>query len=84
MTHYGICSWCLSVCFTFTAARRVVGLGRIGSAVAHRARPFGFRLGFYDPYLPAGAEKGFGDMDRYESFEALLRDADIAHELADR
>ena len=54
----------------------IVGLGRIGSAVAHRARPFGFELCFYDPYLPPGAEKGFGGMERFGSFEQMLRSVD--------
>lgn len=32
----------------------IVGLGRIGSAVALRAKAFGFNVIFYDPYLPDG------------------------------
>ena len=35
----------------------IVGLGRIGSAVALRAKAFGFNVIFYDPYLPDGIEK---------------------------
>ena len=35
-------------------------LGRIGSAVALRAKAFGFNVIFYDPYLPDGIEKSFG------------------------
>ena len=35
-------------------------LGRIGSAVALRAKAFGFTVIFYDPYLPDGVEKSFG------------------------
>ena len=34
--------------------------GRIGSAVALRAKAFGFTVIFYDPYLPDGVEKSFG------------------------
>ena len=34
--------------------------GRIGSAVALRAKAFGFVVIFYDPYLPDGIEKSFG------------------------
>jgi D-3-phosphoglycerate dehydrogenase len=52
----------------------VVGVGRIGSRMATKARPFGMRILGYDPYLSAeelkarGAEKvEFGD---------LLREAD--------
>jgi len=32
----------------------IVGMGRIGTAVAQRARAFGFEMSFYDPTLPAG------------------------------
>lgn len=37
-----------------------MGLGRIGSAVALRAKAFGFTVIFYDPYLPDGIEKSLG------------------------
>ena len=36
------------------------GTGRIGSAVALRAKVFGFNVTFYDPYLPDGIEKSLG------------------------
>lgn len=35
-------------------------VGRIGSAVALRAKAFGFNVIFYDPYLPDGIEKSLG------------------------
>lgn len=38
----------------------IIGLGRIGSAVALRAKAFGFNVIFYDPYLPDGIEKSLG------------------------
>ena len=38
----------------------IVGLGRIGSGVALRAKAFGFNVTFYDPYLPDGIEKSLG------------------------
>lgn len=38
----------------------VVGLGRIGSAAALRARAFGLDVAFYDPYKPAGWDKVMG------------------------
>jgi D-3-phosphoglycerate dehydrogenase/C-terminal binding protein len=38
----------------------VVGLGRIGLAAATRARGFGMRIAFYDPYLPSGMEIAVG------------------------
>ncbi|HZB90665.1 MAG TPA: C-terminal binding protein [Stellaceae bacterium] len=53
----------------------IVGLGRIGTAAALRARAFGFRVVFYDPYLPRGAELALG-IARAESLEDLLRQTD--------
>lgn len=38
----------------------ILYLGRIGSAVALRAKAFGFNVTFYDPYLPDGIEKSLG------------------------
>ena len=35
----------------------IVGLGRIGTATALRAAPFGFQTAFYDPYVRGGMEK---------------------------
>jgi C-terminal binding protein len=53
----------------------IVGLGRIGTAAALRAKALGFRVVFYDPNLPNGAELGVG-IDRAASLEALLRQTD--------
>ena len=39
----------------------IVGLGRIGTAVAVRAKVFGFNVIFYDPYLPDGVERSLGE-----------------------
>ena len=33
-------------------------------------------LAFYDPYLPAGAEKGLGGVARYASFHELIANCD--------
>src|SRR5437764_15304122 len=50
----------------------IVGLGRIGTAVALRAKAFNFRVVFYDPYLPNGTELALG-IERAPTLEDLLR-----------
>src|SRR5712671_6691404 len=50
----------------------IIGLGRIGTAVALRAKAFNFRVVFYDPYLPNGAELALG-ISRATTLEDLLR-----------
>jgi phosphoglycerate dehydrogenase-like enzyme len=54
----------------------VVGLGAIGTATALRAKAFGFRVRFYDPYLPRGARKALG-IERAESLDGLLAVSDV-------
>jgi phosphoglycerate dehydrogenase-like enzyme len=53
----------------------IIGLGRIGTAVALRARAFGFRVMFFDPYLPNGADLALG-IARAASLQDLLRQTD--------
>jgi phosphoglycerate dehydrogenase-like enzyme len=53
----------------------IVGMGRIATAVALRAKAFGFRVMFYDPYLPNGVELGLGVL-RAKTLEELLRQTD--------
>ena len=55
----------------------IVGMGRIGQAVAHRARAFGLEIIYYNrKRLPEAVERMFGA--RYaESLDALLAKADI-------
>jgi phosphoglycerate dehydrogenase-like enzyme len=53
----------------------ILGLGRIATAVALRAKSFGFRVVFYDPYLPNGVELGLG-VERAATLEDLLRQTD--------
>ena len=54
----------------------IVGLGRIGTAAALRAKALGFKVCFYDPYLPNGADKAVG-VARFRTLEDLLRHADV-------
>ncbi len=54
----------------------VVGLGRIGTAAALRAKALGFRVAFFDPHLLNGAELAIG-VDRARTLEALLEETDV-------
>lgn len=53
----------------------VIGLGRIGTATALRAKALGFRTVFYDPYVPSGTHKAVG-IERVDTLDELLRTAD--------
>jgi C-terminal binding protein len=53
----------------------IVGLGRIGTAVALRAKAFGFRVVAFDPYIPNGAELAIG-VERFRSLDEMLRQTD--------
>jgi D-3-phosphoglycerate dehydrogenase/C-terminal binding protein len=50
----------------------VVGLGRIGTATAVRAKALGMDVAFYDPYRPDGYDKAVG-VRRAETLDDLLR-----------
>ena len=54
----------------------IVGLGRIGTAVALRAKALGYQVLFYDPYLSLGVEKSLG-ISRAWSLDELLRRSDL-------
>jgi len=54
----------------------IVGLGRIGTAVALRAKAFGFRVVAFDPYQPNGTELAIG-VERVRTLGDLLRRADV-------
>ena len=54
----------------------IIGLGRIGSAVALRAKAFGFKVVFYDPHRPNGAELALG-IGRAKTLQSLLLQADV-------
>ena len=49
----------------------IVGLGRIGSAAALRAKALGMDVAFYDPFLADGWDKAHG-VRRVESLDELL------------
>ncbi len=53
----------------------IVGLGRIGTAAALRAKAFGFRVAFFDPYAPTGTHKAVG-IERVGSLGELLKISD--------
>jgi D-3-phosphoglycerate dehydrogenase/C-terminal binding protein len=54
----------------------IVGLGRIGLATATRARGFGMRIAFFDPYLPSGMEIAVG-AHRSSSLTELMAVSDV-------
>jgi C-terminal binding protein len=54
----------------------VVGLGRIGTAAAMRAKALGMQVSFYDPYKADGYDKALG-LRRVETLEELLETAAV-------
>src|SRR5204862_1323093 len=50
----------------------ILGLGRIGTAAALRAKALGMDVVFYDPYVPDGRDKSLG-VRRAETLDELLR-----------
>ena len=54
----------------------ILGLGRIGTAAALRAKAFGFKVVFFDPYRPNGTELALG-IGRALSLDDLLRQSDV-------
>lgn len=54
----------------------IVGLGRIGTATALRAKAFGLNVVCYDPHVSRGTEIAVG-VQRVETLEALLKVADV-------
>ncbi|RMY16963.1 hypothetical protein D0867_06364 [Hortaea werneckii] len=54
----------------------ILGLGRIGTATALRAKAFGHNVLFYDPYLPNGVDKSIG-CERTKDIKELFRRSSI-------
>jgi phosphoglycerate dehydrogenase-like enzyme len=54
----------------------VIGLGRIGTATALRAKALGMRVVFFDPYKPTGTELAVG-VERVATLEELLKQSDV-------
>ena len=54
----------------------VIGMGRIGTAAALRAKALGFDVCFYDPYLANGIDKAVG-IRRVRSLDVLLKQSDV-------
>lgn len=53
----------------------LLGFGRVGQAVAVRAKVFGFNVIFYDPYLQDGTERSLG-VQRVYTLQDLLYQSD--------
>lgn len=54
----------------------IVGLGRIGTAMALRCKAFGMSVSFYDPYKSNGSDLALG-IRRADSLEELFASVDI-------
>jgi D-3-phosphoglycerate dehydrogenase/C-terminal binding protein len=54
----------------------IIGLGRIGTAAALRAKALGMDVAFYDPHKPDGYDKAIG-VRRVEKLDDLLKQAFI-------
>ncbi|MEO3474380.1 C-terminal binding protein [Roseomonas sp. CAU 1739] len=54
----------------------ILGLGRIGTAAALRAKALGYRVVFYDPALPNGADRAIG-VTRCRTMDEMLAQADV-------
>lgn len=54
----------------------IVGLGRIGTAVALRMKAFGCQVSYFDPYLPRGVSKAL-NITQNHSLAELLSSSDI-------
>ena len=53
------------------SALGIIGVGRIGTALVNRMKPFGIKILGYDPYQPSGHEKAVG-YQRFQFLEEML------------
>lgn len=76
----GTDNWCYELVIPLKRIRGqtfgILGAGRIGTAVALRAKALGFDVIFYDPYAPDGTDKALG-IRRVESVDALLEQSNV-------
>jgi len=54
----------------------VIGLGRIGTATAVRAKAFGLKIIFYDPYIKDGIDKAL-DFIRVDTLQEIAEHSDV-------
>jgi D-3-phosphoglycerate dehydrogenase/C-terminal binding protein len=54
----------------------IVGLGRIGTATALRAKSLGMKVSFFDPYVRDGTDKAIG-VSRVNSLDELLEQSHV-------
>ena len=54
----------------------VIGLGRIGTSVALKAKALGFKVSFYDPYIPDGVDKSL-TIRRCKSLDEIISNMDV-------
>jgi len=54
----------------------IIGIGRIGTATALRARALGMDVVYYDPYVPQGRDKSLG-VRSAETLDELLAEAHV-------
>lgn len=73
-------NWCYELVVPLRRIRGqvlgIIGCGRIGSAMALRAKAHGYDVQFFDPGAPDGTDKALG-IRRVESLEALLQSSDV-------
>lgn len=54
----------------------IIGMGRIGTAVAMRAKAFDMQVGYYDPFLPDGYDKTF-QVQEFKILEQLVESSNV-------